>query len=421
MNRRDLLSLAVAGVAVVAGPRAIASSARAKVVVVGGGYGGATAAKYLAHWGGDAIDVTLVEANAEFVSCPMSNLVLGGTRDIGDITRSYDGLARRGITIVRDSAIAVDADRRTVRLARGPSLPYDRLVLAPGIDFFFDRVEGLRDSAAQAKYPHAWKAGSQTVALRAQLAAMADGGVFAISIPTAPFRCPPGPYERACQVAAYFKRAKPRSKVLVLDANPDLTSKKALFTRAWRDLYGGIVEYRPDHVLTGIDTARSIAKFETADDVRADLLNIIPPHGAGAIARQAGAITANDQWCEVDFLTFESVKVSRVHVLGDAIQVAEMMPKSGHMANQHGKVCAAAIIALLSDRPVNATPTINNTCYSFLNETEAAHVASVHRYDASRGTLVPVAGAGGLSPAMSRLEGDYAWAWANNIWADMLT
>ena len=271
-----------------------ASTARAaklgKVVVVGGGYGGATAAKYLALWSGGAVDVTLVEQDAAFVSCPMSNLVLGGSMQLADLTVGYDGLARRGITVVRDTAMAVDPDKRIVRLARGAALPYDRLVLSPGIDFLAGRVPGLDNADAQSKVLHAWKPGAQTADLRRQLESMRDGGVFAIVIPRAPYRCPPGPYERACQVAWYFKRAKPRAKVLILDGNEEVQSKKALFLKAWNEDYKGVVEYRPDCVLVDVDVATLTAKFETADDAKADVLNVIPPHRAGNIAAQAGVV-----------------------------------------------------------------------------------------------------------------------------------
>jgi NADPH-dependent 2,4-dienoyl-CoA reductase/sulfur reductase-like enzyme len=398
-----------------------AATAKRRIVVVGGGYGGATAARYATLWGADAVDVTLVERDAAFVSCPLSNLVLGGNRSIDDITVSYRGLAQRGVNIVNDVATAIDIDRRRVRLARGDDVPFDRLILSPGIDFFFDRINGLDTDDARSTFLHAWRAGPQTVALRRQLEAMPDGGVFAISIPRAPFRCPPAPYERACQVAWYFKRVKPRSKVLILDANEDVQSKKALFTRAWNEDYKGIVEYRPDCLLTDVDVKTKVAKFETADDVRADVLNVIPPHGAANIARNAGVITANDQWCEVDFLTFESIKVPNIHVLGDAIQVAPLMPKSGHMANQQGKVAAAAVLALLADRPVNATPIVNNTCYSFISDREAVHITSVHQYDANQKTFLQAPGSLGLSNEKSAAEGEIGFAWAKSIWADMLS
>jgi len=392
-----------------------------RLVVIGGGYGGATAARYAALWGGDSIDGTLVERDAAFVSCPLSNLVLAGSKSIADVTVSYSSLARRGVRVIQDTAVSVDAQRRRVVLARGPALSYDRLILSPGIDFFFDRVNGLASEGARAALPHAWQAGAQTVALRRQIEAMPDGGVFAISIPRAPYRCPPGPYERACQVAWYFQRAKPRSKVLILDGNEDVQSKKALFVKAWNEEFTGIIEYRPDHVLTDVDAATLTARFETADDVKADVLNVIPPHGAGAIARTAGVVTVNDQWCEVDFLTFESVKAPRIHVLGDSIQVAPLMPKSGHMANQQGKVVAAAVLAMLADQSVNPAPVLNNTCYSFINDREAVHIASVHRYDDAQKTFLTVPGAGGVSLAKSAREGDYGFAWARSIWADMLS
>jgi NADPH-dependent 2,4-dienoyl-CoA reductase/sulfur reductase-like enzyme len=421
-GRRAFLqhSVAFAAGAWTAGCASVSTGARPRAVVVGGGYGGATAAKYLAMWGGDTVDVTLVESEAAFVSCPLSNLVLGGSRQIADLTVGYEALARRGVRLARDSAIGVDAARRTVSLAGGSTLDYDRLVLSPGVDFFFERVQGL-DAAARSRFLHAWKAGPQTVALRRQLEAMPDGGVFAIAIPRAPYRCPPAPYERACQVAWYFRRAKPRSKVLILDANEDVQSKKALFTRAWSENYRGVIEYRPNHELVGIDAATSSARFDVEDDVKADVLNVIPPHGAGTIAHRAGVVTANGQWCEVDFRTFESVKVPGIHVIGDAIQVAPLMPKSGHMANQHGKVVAGAVLAAFAGRPVQIPPVINNTCYSYLTDREAVHVASVHRYDPDQTTYVTVPGSGGLSTQMSATEGEYGFAWARSIWADMLT
>ncbi len=392
-----------------------------KVVVIGGGYGGATVAKYIRMWSDGKVDVTLVEAGAEFVSCPLSNLVLGGSKQIADLTVSYDNLTRRhGVKLVRDTAVGVDAEKRTVTLAGGRTLSYDRLILSPGIDFMWDQVPGLNNADAQSTILHAWKAGPQTVGLRKQLEAMPDGGVYALSIPKAPFRCPPGPYERACQVAWYFKRSKPKSKVLILDGNEDVISKKGLFMKAWGEEYKGIVEYRPNYVLTDVDVRTQTAKFETQDDVRATVLNVVPPQRAGAIARTAGVITANNRWCEVDFLTFESIKVKGVHVLGDAIQIAPGMPKSGHMANQHAKVCAAAVVALLAGQTPNPAPVLTNTCYSFVTDNDVVHVCSVHQYDKEKKTVVTVPGSGGLSPAMSELEGRYAFGWAKNIWADTL-
>jgi NADPH-dependent 2,4-dienoyl-CoA reductase/sulfur reductase-like enzyme len=324
------------------------------------------------------------------------------------------------VRVVRDVATAVDAGRREVRLARGDALRYDRLILSPGIDFLCDRVEGLSPARAQARFLHAWKAGPQTAALRARLEALPDGGVFAISIPRAPLRCPPAAYERACQAAWYFQRAKPRCKVLVLDANEDIQSEKALFTHAWSTLYRGMVEYRPDYVLTGVDAASGSATFETAEDERPDLLNVIPPQGAGAIAHAAGVVTANGQWCEVDFRTFESVAMPGVHVLGDAIQVAPAMAKAGQMAHEHGRVAVAAILALLADQPAPTPPPIDSTCYSFVTDRDAGRVASVHRYDAAQKTYLPVEGAGHVSTVMSADDGARGFAWARGIWVDML-
>ncbi len=423
MQRRGFLKVAGAtsAVAAVGGCATMGGGTSGKVVVVGGGYGGATVAKYLRMWSNGGVEVTLVEPNAEFVSCPISNLVLGGSKTIADVTVSYANLEQRwGVKIVRDSAVAVDADKRSVRLAGGQTLPYDRLILSPGIEFLYDQLPSLQTPEGTSRVLHSWKAGAQTVALRRQLEAMKDGGVYALTIPVAPYRCPPGPYERACQVAWYFKRAKPKSKVLVLDANPDVTSKAGLFKKAWAEEYKGIVEYRPNHVLTGVDVATLTARFETDDPVKADVLNVLPPQRAGNIARDAGAITANARWCEVDFLTYESIKVKGVHVLGDAILAAPAMPKSGHMANQHAKVCAAAVLSLLAGQAPSPTPVLTNTCYSFITDRDVVHVASVHQYDREKKTMVAVAGAGGLSPAMNALEGDYAFAWAKNIWADTL-
>ena len=423
MQRRDFLRTAVAGTAALALPgcATMAGGSSGKVVVVGGGYGGATAAKYIRMWSSGGIDVTLVEPNPEFISCPMSNLVIGGSKDLAFLTTSYANLAaRHGVRLVRDTATAVDTDKRVVRLANGSELPYDRLILAPGIDFMWDKVPGLNNADAQNRILHAWKAGPQTVALRRQLEAMPDGGVYVLSIPVAPYRCPPGPYERACQVAWYFKQAKPKSKVLILDGNGDVTSKGPLFKKAWAEEFKGIVEYRPNHVLTDVDVATLTAKFEVQDPVRASVLNVVPPQRASAIARAANVVTANDRWCDVDFMTFESVKVKNVHVLGDAIQIATGMPKSGHMANQHAKVCAAAVVALLAGQPPNPTPVLTNTCYSMITDKDSVHVCSVHQWDKDKKTVLPVPGAGGVSAAMSPVEGAYAFAWAKNIWADTL-
>jgi len=284
----------------------------------------------------------------------------------------------------------------------------------------WDSVAGLQAASAQGRVLQAWKAGPETLALRRQLEAMPDGGVYAIAIPEAPYRCPPGPYERACQVAAYFKAAKPRSKVLILDANADVTSKGALFKKAWAEFYPGMVEYRPQHKAVAVDAATNTLKFEIQDDVRADVLNVLPMMRAGAIAVRTGLANANARWCQVDWLSFESTAARHVHVLGDSLQIAPLMPKSGHMANGHGKLAAAAIVAELNGWAPDPAPMLINTCYSFVDATRTVHVASVHAYVAAEKTFRTVAGSGGLSAAPSELEGRYAWDWARTIWADSL-
>jgi len=392
-----------------------------KVVVVGGGFGGATAAKYVRMWSDYGIQVTLVEPNASFISCPISNLVIGGVKTMSDITTSYDALTKvYGVQLVRDRVAQIDAEKRVVKLAGGSDLPYDRLILSPGVDFMYEMLPGMAAAGAQDNVLHAWKAGPQTVALRKQLEAMPDGGVYALAIPPAPYRCPPGPYERACQVANYFSKNKPKSKVLILDGNDDVTSKGPLFKKAWADRYKGIVEYRGKHFLADVDAATNTLKFEFNDPVKADVLNVIPSMRAGDIAVKTGLATANKRWCDVDFLTFESKAAKNIHVIGDSIQIAPMMPKSGHMANQHGKTCAAAVVALLTGKEVNKNPIYNNTCYSFVSEEDVVHVASVHAYDAAKQTMMPVAGSGGVSKAANELEGRFALAWARGIWADTL-
>ncbi len=420
LSRREFMKwmAASSGAAAVAGCAGMGGPAAGRVVVVGGGYGGATAARYIKLWAPD-IDVTMVERNDTFVSCPISNLVLSGNTQIGDITMGYDGLRNRGVNIVRDDAVAVDAGARQVRLASGKTLSYDRLLVSPGIDFLYDQIPGLKSADAQNQVLHGWKAGPQTAALRKQLEAMRDGGVFVIQFPLAPYRCPPGPYERVCQVADYFKRAKPKSKIIVLDANPDIVSKKGLFLAAWNGMYKDMIDYRPNSELADVDVKGMTVKLAFGS-VKGDVLNVVPPHGAGSIARQAGLITANQRWCGIDWLTMESVAVKNIHVLGDATLSAPAMPKSASMANQQAKVCAAAVIALIKGQPVNPQPMMMNTCYSFVDGKSSVHVASVHAYDPTQKTMVVVKGAGGISTAASEMEGAYAWGWARNIWGEAL-
>ncbi len=426
MQRRQFMqAMGTAGVAsslgALSGCATPATGNQAKVVVIGGGFAGATAAKYIRLWSDQGIDVTLVEPQSHFVSCPVSNHLLGGSKSLADITLPFDALnTRYGVRVLHDYVSAIDPERRRVTLAGGGVLPYDRLVVSPGVEFMWETLPGMAQAGAQDTVLHAWKAGAQTVALRKQLQAMPDGGVYALTIPLAPYRCPPGPYERACLVADYFRKAKPRSKVLVLDANEDVTSKGPLFKKAWAERYAGIVEYRPRHALLDVDARSRTLHFELQEDIRADVLNVLPPMRAGDIALRSGLANVAKRWCDVDFLSFESRVAPHIHVLGDAAQNAPAMPKSGHMANQHGKTCAAAIVALLSGQAPNPEPVYNNACYSYVSDDLAMHVTSVHRYDADKKTMLTVNGAGGVSPAPSALEGRYAEAWAHNIWADTL-
>ena len=421
MKRRDFLKAgAAAGAMASLYGCAGGGKASGHVVVVGGGYGGATVAKYLRMWSEGGVQVTLIERNPTFISCPISNLVIGGTKTMEDITISYEGLRSKwGVRVIQDDVVAVDAAKKTVSLKGGSALSYDRLVLSPGVDFMWDEIPGLKSAEAQSKILHAWKAGPQTVALRQQLESMKDGGVYAISIPKAPYRCPPGPYERACLVADYFKKSKPKSKVVILDANEDVMSKKGLFTKAWSDLYKGIIEYRNNSEVKDVEVATNTAVLEF-DKFKADVLNVIPPHRAGDIAHKSGIKLVNNRWVDINWQSMESTSTPGIHVLGDAIFPAPTMPKSGHMANQHGKLAAAAILNLLSGQAPNPEPVVMNTCYSFVDGKNAIHVASVHQYDAATKTVQPVKGAGGVSVARNELEGKAALGWAKNIWADML-
>ena len=418
LSRRSVLGAGVAATLPLFGcaSRGDGAASLGRVVVVGGGYGGATAAHYLRLWGG-AIDVTLVERDAMFVSCPLSNLVIGGHQQMADITRPYGALEALGVKRIQAEVAAIDAARKQVRLADGRTLPYDRAVIAPGVDFVPGEVEGLAGAAAQQSILHAWKAGPQTLALRRQLQDMPDGGVFALTIPPMPYRCPPGPYERACLVAGYFKQSKPKSKVLLLDANPEIQSKKVLFERAFAEHYQGLIEYRPNNELKQVDAATRTAKLDF-DDVKADVLNVVPPQRAAELVRSAGLVNINNRWVGVHWLTMESTAAPGIHVIGDAVFGAPLMPKSGHLANQHAKVAAAAIIQLLKGEPINPTPVMANTCYSFVTVSEAIHVCSVHQYDVAEKTFKVMPG-GGLSSAANALEGRYAFSWAQNMWADM--
>lgn len=422
LDRREFLKIGAAGIAIGAFPgiafasNELIAKKGQRVVIVGGGFGGATAAKYLRMWSNNSVEVVLVERNSSFISCPMSNTVLGGTRTINDLTRNYGTLkAKYGVNLVQGEVTAIDPDKKTVMLADG-HLTYDRLIISPGVDFMFEKIEGLNAKVTDESIPHAWKAGAQTTLLRKQLESMPDGGVFVMSIPAAPYRCPPGPYERSCQVASYLKANKPKSKVIVLDANPDITSKKGLFMAAWKDLYPGMVEYRNTNAVVKVDVAGKTAHTEM-DSIKADVLNIIPPMKAGMVASLAGVVGADGRWCAVDFLSYESKVHKNIHVIGDSVNAA--LPKSGHMATAQAKICSAAVLELLSGNQPDQNPTLSNTCYSMVSSNEAVHVANVFRFDAAKQAMISADG-GGVSAARTELEGALAGFWLQNILSDVL-
>ena len=430
INRRNFVKLASYGLGLSLVNNSFSAFARAskppigRVVIIGGGYAGAAAAKYLRMWSLGGIEVIVVEKNKQFVSCPLSNLVLGGSKTINDLTFGYDALKENhGIQWVQDEVTAIDVTAKKITMLRG-SLSYDRLIIAPGVDFIYDDLPMLASAEAQQQVPHAWKAGWQTVNLHQQLAAMTDGGAFVMNVPKAPYRCPPGPYERAAQVAFYLKNNKPKSKVIVLDANAEIISKKGLFTKVFNEMYAGMIDYRPNNTLVDIDLATKTVKTEF-DTVRADVLNIIPPQRAGKPAQITtingqliGLNNIDKRWCEVDFLTYESKLAANVHVIGDAVSAA--LPKSAHMASNQAKICANAIVQLMAGQAPDPEPVFANTCYSYVTDKSAMHVANVYRYDAVKKIMVPAEG-GGVSASPSEKEGAYAVAWAQNIWADTLT
>ncbi len=426
MRRRQFL-IASAASTLAAGLRpalaapAVATGARPKVVIVGAGFGGAACARYMKLWE-PRIEVTLIEPNPRFVSCPMSNTVIGGLNKLDDITFPYRYIQAAVDRYVGDTVTGIDAAKRTVSTAGGKTFPYDRLVLAAGVELMFGKVQGY-DTEAQKTIKHAWKAGpEQTGELRKQLEAMKDGGVFAISIPMAPFRCPPAPYERVSLIANYFKKAKPKSKILILDGNQDIVSKKALFTTAWRKHYGfgtddSMIEYRPSNLAVSIDAAGMRLSTEF-DDVKADVINLIPPMRAAAVTDLIGARTGdNGAWCPVDYTTMESTEVANIHILGDSI--LSNLSKAGALANNSGKLCASALVEIFNGRRPDPAPVVTSTCYSASTERTAFHVATVFRYNPADKSMEVQKG-GGVSDQESEKEFALMRGWARNIWADTL-
>jgi NADH dehydrogenase FAD-containing subunit len=424
LNRRNFL-LAAGGFASALGLRVNAApgiiKARPKVVIVGAGFGGAACARYLKLWE-PRVEVTLIEPNAQFVSCPMSNTVIAGLNQLEDITFPYRYLKAQVDHFVSDTVTVIDPAKRSVTTAGGRTFGYDRLVLAPGVELMFDKVQGY-DEAAQKTIKHAWKAGpEQTGVLRKQLEAMPDGGVFVLAIPRAPFRCPPAPYERASLIAHYFKQAKPRCKIILLDGNEDIISKKALFTTAWQKHYGfgtenSLIEYRPNNLASSVD-ARAMKISTEFEDVKGDVINLIPPMRAAAITGPIGARTGdNGSWCPVDYRTMESTEVPNVHILGDSI--LSNLSKAGALANNSGKLCASALVEIFNGRKPDPAPVVTSTCYSASTDHTAFHVATVFRYKLVDNSMEVQPGSG-VSLAESEKEFKMMRGWAKNIWADTL-
>ncbi|WP_019570460.1 NAD(P)/FAD-dependent oxidoreductase [Thioalkalivibrio sp. ALE11] len=425
-SRRNFIKVVGAGSAVAltgvgCAPQKTRGADKAHVVVVGGGSGGATAAKYLKKYSPE-LNVTLVEPNARYYTCYGSNWVLGGIVDMDFIEQTYGALeSRHGVRVVQDRVTAVDADGRNVRLASGETLQYDKLVMSPGIDFRYDRTEGISEADAE-RIPHAWKAGDQTRILRQQLEDMPNGGTFVMVAPPNPFRCPPGPYERVSLIANYFKQEKPRSKIIILDAK-DGFSKQGLFEEGWAQEYGDMIEWRPASdggLVEEVDVRNMTAVTEAGfERVEADVMNFIPAQRANQIVHDAG-LTNAEGWCPVRQDTFRSERDDNIYVLGDA-SVAGAMPKSGHSANTQGKMVAAAISHELAGRdPI--TPTAVNTCYSLVTPDYGISVAAVYQF--KDGQMAGVEGAGGVSPtgASSRFreqEAQYTRGWYAGITADI--
>ena len=384
---------------------------KARVIVIGGGMAGATVSKYLRLWG-DAIDVTLVEREPSYTSCILSSLVLTGQRSLSSLSFGYAALRDRyGVRTVFDTVKAIDTSAARVTLASGKVLEADRIVLAPGIDF--DPVAGLGDPLAM---PHAWKAGPQTTALARQLSAMSTSGVVVLTIPKAPYRCPPGPYERACLLADWLRVRKPRGKLIVLDANPDFVTEKDNFSRAFFDLHGNVIEYRTNVVIDHVDTA-SRTLFTNTGAVRGDVVNLIPSQRAPALVRDSGLANATEgRFAAVDVLSYASTAARRVHVIGDAS--ATTQPKAGHIANQEAKVCADALSRILAGGSPDPAPVTNSACFSTITMSEASWLQAVFQYSPSAGAMAPVAEASGASSGWNGDHFEDMTRWFGALMAD---
>lgn len=410
VSRRRFLQVSGMSVAALGASQVpVFGQARRRVLVIGGGWGGATAAKYV-RLTDPSIEVTLLEPNKEFISCPFSNLVLAGVESLKSLTLNYNGLRKHGVKIRHEAAAAIEPDKKRVRVGKD-SLDYDRLIVSPGIDFQWEQIDGLAQAKDQVL--HAWKAGPQTVQLAQQLQSMPDGGVVVMTVPPVAFRCPPGPYERASMIAWFLKTKKPKSKLIVLDANKDIVSKTGLFKAIFKE-YDANIEYRPSQKAEKIDVGAKEVTTETGDKVKYDVVNVIPPQRAGAIAVDADLVGGDKRWCEVDHVSYESLKQKNIHVVGDAT-IGLPVPKSGNVANAMGKICATAVASLLNGKEV---PQIapGNTCYSWVSDKEA--IAVVNAYKIENGKVVQIEQK--LTPGKSVGTAQNSLAWRASIWNDML-
>jgi len=419
LNRRDFLKSSAAAFAATLAPlSAHAKSQKSKphVVVVGAGFGGAVCAKHLRMWDPN-IQVTLIERNSHFTSCPMSNWVIGGFQDFDFLVKSYDNLPKYGIKMVKDLVTAVDGDKRVVHTRGGARIKYDRLVMAPGMEWMKETVRGWDEAYAAKKVVHSFRAGPDTLLLRKQLEAMPDGGVFVIASPPPPGRCVSGPYERASVAAHYFKKHKPRCKIIMLDGHIGIVSKGPMFQAAWKELYPGMIEHRPNNMVVAFDHKTMVVSSEF-EDVKADVANIIPLQRAPKICKDAGLRNDSlDRWCGINFVTYESTAVPNIHVIGDP--VLSNMPKSGHVSNNQAKICAAAIIEMFNGREPEPAPVIGSTSYSVTSDKTAGAIAVVMRYNPAT-KVYERQPMGGANLLHSELEFAYGWAWHENIWADTL-
>ena len=419
IERRNLLKYLTLASTAIAVPKLSFAAAKGEILIIGGGFGGAATAKYLSNYA-PQLKVTLIEPNEKFITCPFSNTVLADLNKIDFITHDYKQIQKLGVNVIKAEAIGINPTQKNVTLNTGDKIYYDRLIVASGIDFKFEEIKGHSLELTK-KFPHAWKAGAQTLLLRDQLQSMRPGGIFVISVPNNPYRCPPGPYERASLVAHYFKQHNPRAKILILDEKVKF-SKQTLFQLGWKELYGDMIEWVPFSQKGNMlelrpDTKELVSEFAKFSG---DVLNIIPPQRAGGILREAG-LCGDGDWAQINQLTFESIHTPNIHVIGDAALVGDM-PKSAFSATSQARLCAFNIAALQSGLELESVPLIN-TCYSLVAPNYGISVADVYTLDQNH-KFKSVPGAGGVSPINAdrehrNLEAKYSESWYENLTSDI--